>query len=217
MVDRSLRNGHAHKETREGLDPLDDDPQRVVDGRSPRPLRRIRRWLWIAVAVAVPVGVAANRFAQVTESGVVIAASSLIGRPAPPLAGTDVMSGRRFRLATGRWTVVTFFATWCVPCRKEQPELVRFVATHTKSGDVGLLSVIYQDDAGAVKAFERTHGGTWPAAADPGGVIASAYEVNAVPQSFVIASSGVVVASVLGGVKAVRLDLIITSHPAKVR
>ena len=171
----------------------------------------------MAVAVAIPVGVAADRFARVTDSGVVIPASSLIGRPAPPLAGTDVMSGRRFRLATGRWTVVTFFATWCVPCRKEQPELVRFVATHTKSGDVGLLSVIYQDDAGAVKAFERTHGGTWPAVADPGGVIASAYEVNAVPQSFVIASSGVVVASVLGGVKAVRLDLIITSHPAKVR
>ena len=52
--------------------------------------------------------------------------------------------------------------------------------------------------------------------ADPGGVIASAYEVTAVPRSFVVAPSGVVVASVLGGVKAVRLDRIIGSHRAKV-
>ncbi len=198
------------------MNQLDDHGPAVADGRSPRPLRRVRRWLWIAVAVAVPIGVAANRFAHVTESGVVIAASSLIGRAAPPLAGTDVMLGRPVRLRTGRWTVVNFFATWCVPCRKEQPELVRFAATHAGRGDVGVVSVIYQDDAGAVRAFERTHGGTWPAVADPGGVIASAYEVTAVPRSFVVAPSGVVVASVLGGVKAVRLDRIIASHRAKV-
>ena len=201
------------------MNQLDDHGPAVADGRSPRsprPLRRVRRWLWIAVAVAVPIGVAANRFAQVTESGVVIAASSLIGRAAPPLAGTDVMLGRPFRLRTGRWTVVNFFATWCVPCRKEQPELVRFAATHAGRGDVGVVSVIYHDRGGAVRAFERTHGGRWPAVADPDGVIASAYEVTAVPRSFVVAPSGVVVASVLGGLKAVRLDRIIASHRAKV-
>ena len=108
---------------------------------------------------------------------------------------------------------MSFFATWCVPCVKEQPELVRFVASHTGRDGVALVSVIYQDDSTAVRSFERSHGGSWPVLSDPNGVMASAFEVIAVPRAFVVNPAGVVVAAVLGGVTAKRLDAIIDAHP----
>ena len=47
---------------------------------------------------------------------------------------------------------------------------------------------------------------------DKNGVMAAAFEVIAVPRAFVVNPAGVVVAAVLGGVSAKRLDAIIEEH-----
>ena len=106
-----------------------------------------------------------------------------------------------------------FFCDVVRPVREEQPELVRFVASHTGPDRVAVVSVIYQDDSTAVRSFGRSHGGSWPVVSDPNGVMASAFEVIAVPWAFVVNPAGVVVAAVLGGVTAKRLDAIIDAHP----
>ena len=169
-------------------------------------LRRLRRWLWVGVAVLLPLSVAAAWLGSLGGTGVSFPPSPLIGLRAPPIVGVDVMSERIYSVPSGRWVVLTFFATWCGPCRKEQPELVRFVAAHAKRRDVEVLSVIYRDASQAVRAFERTHGGTWPVLTDPRGVIASSYAVLAVPWSFVIDPEGIVSASILGGVTQAQLE-----------
>ena len=194
------------------------DPARVEN--SVRRIRRVRRWLWVGVAVAVPVSVGISQATRgVGDTDVSFPKSELVGRGAPIVEGRDVMATSSsvptvFRLGRDRWTVVTFFATWCVPCRKEQAELVRFAATHSARGDAGVVSVIYQDDPSAVRTFQREHGGSWPVVVDPGGVIASTYGVLAVPESFVVIPAGNVVAGVLGGVTAARLDRVIKAHPS---
>ena len=192
----------------------DDNPVGLALGPGGRRsgLRRMRFWLWVAVIVAVPISFAAVRFGRVGDSGVSLPVSSLIGRHVPVVAGRDVVADRLFRLAPGRWVVVSFFATWCVPCVKEQPELVRFVAAHTGRDGVAVVSIIYEDDSTAVRSFERSHGGSWPVLSDPEGVLASAFDVIAVPRAFVVNPAGVVVAAVLGGVTAKRLDAIIDTH-----
>ena len=53
----------------------------------------------------------------------------------------------------GNWVVVNFFASWCTPCRVEQPELVKFDQEHPKAGDVEIVSVVFQDKEADVKAF----------------------------------------------------------------
>ena len=63
-----------------------------------------------------------------------------------------------------------------------------------------------------MRLFGRSHGGSWPVLSDPNGVMASAFEVIAVPRAFVVNPAGVVVAAVLGGVTANRLDAIIDAH-----
>ena len=66
--------------------------------------------------------------------------SPLVGELAPPLAGEIDRPGRLGGTAfdldrlRGQWVVVNFFATWCVPCVVEHPELVEFSERHADVG-----------------------------------------------------------------------------------
>jgi cytochrome c biogenesis protein CcmG/thiol:disulfide interchange protein DsbE len=172
-------------------------------------LRRTRKALWIAVAVAVPVtlliGVLATRQPTATQA----VKSPLVGKPAPPIESTTV-DGAPAGLAElrGQWVVVNFFATWCVPCRQEHPDLVHFSQEHaeTAAGDASVLAVVYSDNTQAVREFRDANGGTWPMLTDPKGRIALDYGVSGVPESYLISPDGIVVAKLLGGVRADDLD-----------
>jgi cytochrome c biogenesis protein CcmG/thiol:disulfide interchange protein DsbE len=170
-------------------------------------LRRTRKVLWIAVAVAVPVALLVLALANGEPAATRAVKSPLVGKPAPELAGTTV-DGKPASLAglEGKWVVVNFFATWCVPCRQEHPELVRFSQAHEAAGDAAVIGVIYSDNAQAVKEFRDKEGGGWAMLTDPKGRIALDYGVAGVPESFLISPDGVVVAKLLGGVRAGDLD-----------
>ena len=69
--------------------------------------------------------------------------------------------------------LVNFFATWCVPCRKEQPELIRFHHRDRSVGDLEVVGVVYADTADAVRDFRSDEAGDWPMLTDPAGVVVS--------------------------------------------
>ncbi len=79
-------------------------------------------------------------------------------------AGFDIVDtqGHHHRLADykGRWVVVNFWATWCMPCVKEIPELTAFAHAHP---DVVVIGVALDAaDADAVKRFAAKHGLAYP-------------------------------------------------------
>ena len=123
--------------------------------------------------------------------------------------------------AAGALGPVNFFATWCVPCRREHPELVRFQERHQAVGDVEVVGVVYDDSVDAVRQFKAERGGRWPMLSDPGGKVALDFGVSGVPESFLIGPDGVIVAKLVGGVRADDLDLLLqrtnTSQPQKGR
>jgi cytochrome c biogenesis protein CcmG, thiol:disulfide interchange protein DsbE len=140
--------------------------------------------------------------------------SELVGRAAPAVTGTaldgTVVDIDRFR---GSWVLVNFFATWCVPCIREHPELVEFSERHDADGPsvpVQVISVAFDDNADAITTFFAQRGGQWPVLAEGTGSIALDYGVRGVPESFLVAPNGQVVA-VFYGVTADGLDATIDS------
>jgi cytochrome c biogenesis protein CcmG/thiol:disulfide interchange protein DsbE len=135
------------------------------------------------------------------------ASSPLDGKPAPVLAG-QTLDGRRFDLADlrGSWVVVNFFSTNCVPCKLEHPELVTFAGRHAGAGDRYVVSVVFDDTPEEVAEFFARQGGDWPVVIDRDGAAAVEWSVTAVPESIIVAPSGVVVTKVKGGVRAEELD-----------
>jgi cytochrome c biogenesis protein CcmG/thiol:disulfide interchange protein DsbE len=133
--------------------------------------------------------------------------SPLIGKVVPPLAG-ETLAGGNFDIGDqqGRWVLVNFFATWCVPCRIEHPELDAFDRAHRRAGDAVLVSVLFDDDPASAREFFDRNGGDWPVVLDGDGLIASAFGTPKVPESYLVTPNGRVAAKFTGGVTRDGLD-----------
>ena len=106
--------------------------------------------------------------------------------------------------------LVNFFQSTCVPCIVEHPELVAFAARHAAADDARVVSVVFDDSEDNVREFFAVHGGDWPVLAEGATAAAVAYGVTGVPESYLVAPSGVVVWKQLGGVTADAIDGVIT-------
>ncbi len=63
----------------------------------------------------------------------------------------------------GRIVVVNFWATWCMPCRIEFPELVRFGKEFADQGvDIVFVSTDFESDKQLAEAFLEEQGVPWP-------------------------------------------------------
>ena len=163
--------------------------------------------LGVAVVLAVFVVVLATREPSQDRR----ADSPLVGEVAPPVRGVSLTTGDEFDLDSlrGQWVVVNFFATWCVPCRVEHPELLSFSRRHAQIGDASVVSVVFDDEPGEVQQYFEDNDSTWPVIDGSGTGVALDYAVAAVPESFIISPTGYVVAKVTGGVTSVGLDQLI--------
>jgi thiol-disulfide isomerase/thioredoxin len=84
--------------------------------------------------------------------------------PAQPGLHVTTLDGKTFDLAAqrGKWVIVNYWATWCVPCIKEMPDISHFVATHKNVAAIGLA---YDDSELAdIKAFVVKHPVVYPIA-----------------------------------------------------
>jgi len=124
-------------------------------------------------------------------------ASASFSLPALGHAGSQVaLSGYR-----DQPLIVNFFASWCEPCQKETPLLAAFY--RSEKGKVALVGLDENDVVGNATTFTRKEGVSYPVGWDPGGAAATAYGVNALPQTFFLNAKHQVVDRVFG---AVTLD-----------
>ncbi len=134
--------------------------------------------------------------------------SPLIGRAVPPLVGTT-LDGGTFDIdsAQGQWVLLNFFASWCVPCQVEHPELVEFSDRH-RDGSATVVSVVMGDTVENTERFFAERGGDWPVLIDADSAPAQ-FVVVQVPESFLVAPSGLVVAKWIGDITADMVDGVI--------
>ncbi len=159
----------------------------------------------VGLVVAVLVGVMAT-----SDSGPNRISTHMVGQPAPPLVGTTI-DGEQWDLDAqrGRWVLVNFFSTTCVPCIVEHPELVAFAEAHADADDARVVSVAFDDSAAAIEKFFRERGGGWPVLATRTGYIAVDWGVVAVPESYLVSPSGHVAAKVVGGIELAELEALL--------
>lgn len=140
----------------------------------------------------------------------------ILGDVAPQIAG-PTLDGGEYALwdERGDWVVVNFFASWCVGCRVEHPELVEF-NERNKDRNVQLVAVMFGDSEDNARTFFTELGGDWPALVEDTGSVAIDYGVTAVPETLLVSPSGRVVQKWVGasGVTADVIEQTIASFSA---
>jgi cytochrome c biogenesis protein CcmG/thiol:disulfide interchange protein DsbE len=124
-----------------------------------------------------------------------VAATPLLDRPAPLAIGVTA-EGKTFDLSQrkGSWVVINFFTSTCVPCQREHPDLIEFVAQQRRLGIAGaeFYTVVVDDTVEAVEKFFAREGGDWPVIYDSDGRFAVAFGVAQVPETWIIDPNGIV-------------------------
>lgn len=116
----------------------------------------------------------------------------------------------------GRVIVINFFASWCIPCKQENPALVRTYERYRASPDVVFVGVLYQDALDAGQRYVRDNGVTWPTVNDDAGRVAFALGVFGIPETYFIGGDGIIAGRHIGPIDEQTLATGIDSLRAKV-
>jgi cytochrome c biogenesis protein CcmG/thiol:disulfide interchange protein DsbE len=116
---------------------------------------------------------------------------------APELDG-EWLVGPPVRVADlrGEPALINVWASWCVPCREEAPELARF--DREMRARARLVGIDIQDAKHDALAFIREFGWRFPNVRDPNGTLAARYGVVGLPTTYVIDPHGRIAQTLTG-------------------
>jgi peroxiredoxin len=98
---------------------------------------------------------------------------------------------------SGKWVILTFWASWCGPCRSEMPSLESLHRSHGNQGVV-VLGVSVDNERSAADGFAEQLGLSFPLLWDERGQVGNQYQATAIPMSYLVDPAGRVVALARG-------------------
>lgn len=159
-----------------------------------------RRWLlWVPLAafLLVFLVVAAGLWKPADRT----VRSALVGKPLPAFYTPPLLPGRPgvtdagFR--EGKVRLLNVFASWCVPCIAEAPQLMRL-----KKLGVPIDAVVIRDTAPAVRAFLARNGDPYDRIGDDkASAVQLALGSSGVPETFVIGGDGTILEQYVGDIR----------------
>ena len=126
---------------------------------------------------------------------------------APKISGMTLM-GTDYKFDGGKVAVVNVWASWCAPCRAEEPALS---ALARKYSDVEFIGILTRDNPVNAEAFSRKRNIPYPTLIDDSILVGfrKSLPANAIPSTVVIDKTGKVAARISGAVTVASLtDLI---------
>jgi cytochrome c biogenesis protein CcmG, thiol:disulfide interchange protein DsbE len=118
--------------------------------------------------------------------------STLIDKPAPevtlpPIKGwEDRKPGLTTADLKGQVTVVNFFASWCIPCLAEHPQVMAL----SKVKGVRVVGINHKDRPEAVKDWLTRHGDPYARIGADAGRAAIDWGVYGMPETFILDKTG---------------------------
>ena len=160
-------------------------------------MTRWRLWLPLLAFAGVIVVAAAGLLAPGDRT----VRSALVGKPLPRFALKSMVPGKpgvtSGDFQRGRPRLLNVFASWCVPCEAEAPQLMRL-----KGMGVPIDAAAIHDSRDAVADFLRRNGDPYRAIGDdPASAVQLAIGSSGVPETFVIAGDGTILLQHVGAIR----------------
>jgi thiol-disulfide isomerase/thioredoxin len=164
-----------------------------------------------APAAAAAVSAGSTEAARQTDAGIAAAegpardpAQSSAPGSAADFSFTDLRGNPHALSETrGRTTLLEFWASWCVPCRKGFPFLDELQRKYADSG-LAVVAVTLEEDGDAVREFVEGHPSRFLVGRDPTGRAGEIFEVGAMPTAFLLGPDGRILARFEGGTDSVH-------------
>ncbi|WBH15560.1 DsbE family thiol:disulfide interchange protein [Sphingomonas radiodurans] len=170
-------------------------------------MKRPLLWLPLLAFVAL-LGVVANGLFRPADR---VVRSALIGQPLPSFALPPMVPGKP-GLTTqdfnrGEPRLLNVFASWCVPCIAEAPQLMAL-----KQAGVPIDAIAIRDTDLAIRAFLQRNGDPFArVGGDPNSQVQLALGSSGVPESFVIDGKGRIVLQHVGAIENADVPRIIAA------
>lgn len=88
----------------------------------------------------------------------------------------------------GKWVIVNFWASWCIPCATEMPVLQQISQEFADA--VVVLGVNHREDRDTIATFVQDLGLTFPILINANSSTFAQYQVNNLPQTVIINPQG---------------------------
>jgi peroxiredoxin len=121
------------------------------------------------------------------------------------------LDGKTISLADYRGNkkvVISYWASWCGPCRLELPMLADFYRKyHKDSSDFEILAISIDENRSAAEGFATSAKLPFPVLLDVDNKVADSYSVESIPSMFVIDPKGTIVYGNTGMDEALETQL----------
>lgn len=159
--------------------------------------------LLIAIGLATFVNLSSRQFGAAREGSEAGPSSPSSTVAAGKLAANfklKDLKGDNVSLASLRGKVVflNIWATWCAPCREEMPSIESLYNAFKADKDFVVLAVSQDTDGAAVGPFVQQNHFQFRVLLDPRNEVGESYDVNGIPETFIIGRDGRIVAHHVG-------------------
>jgi thiol-disulfide isomerase/thioredoxin len=123
--------------------------------------------------------------------------------PKAEISATDFtlpgLDGKTVGLSSfrGKLVILSFWATWCGPCKQELPS-IQALYEKLKGKGLTVVAVDLMEDPKTVGDFVKSYGMTFPVLLDGHGKVGGIYDAGSIPTNYLVDRKGKILARVVG-------------------